>query len=83
MAERSPSEVSAKKILILTANPRDTKPLRLGKEVKIIQAERDRAINRESFKVVPIPEASEEDLQKAILDHDPYIVHFGCIPVLQ
>jgi tetratricopeptide (TPR) repeat protein len=77
MAERSPPEVLAKKILILTANPRGTERLRLGNEVKIIQKELARAENRESFEVVHIPDASEWDLQKAILDHDPYIIHFS------
>jgi tetratricopeptide (TPR) repeat protein len=77
MAERSPSEVLAKKILILTANPRDKERLRLRQEVKIIQAELDRARSHELFELVTISEASEEDLQQAILDHDPYIVHFS------
>lgn len=77
MLERSPSEVLTKKILILTANPGGTERLRLGNEVKIIQAELARAENRESFKVVHIPDASEWDLRKAILDHDPYIIHFS------
>nr|WP_033365768.1 CHAT domain-containing protein [Mastigocladopsis repens] len=66
-----------KKILILSANPKDTNKLRLDEEVREIQAALKRANNREQFEIVTSWAIRVEDLRRALLDHQPTIVHFS------
>ncbi len=65
-----------KKILILSANPKDTNKLRLDEEVREIQAALKRANNREQFEIVTEWAVRVDDLRRALLDHEPTIVHF-------
>jgi len=70
-----------KKILILSANPIDTARLRLDEEVREIQAGLERSKRRERFEIVTRWAVRPDDLRRALLDHEPQIVHFsghGC-----
>ena len=66
-----------KKILILLANPKDTNKLRLDEEVREIQAALKRANERSVFEIVTQSAIQVEDLRRALLDHQPTIVHFS------
>jgi hypothetical protein len=66
-----------KKILIVSANPKDTNKLRLDEEVREIQAALKRANNRYDFEIVTCWAVRVEDLRRALLDHQPTIVHFS------
>lgn len=66
-----------KKILIVSANPKDTNKLRLDEEVREIQAALKRANNRYDFEIVTCWAIRVEDLRRALLDHQPTIVHFS------
>ncbi|WP_407890591.1 CHAT domain-containing protein [Scytonema sp. NUACC26] len=65
-----------KKILILSANPKDTSPLRLGEEAREIESALQRAKNRDKFEIVSKWAVRVEDLRRALLDRKPNIVHF-------
>ncbi|MBF2063657.1 MAG: CHAT domain-containing protein [Calothrix sp. C42_A2020_038] len=69
--------MNVKKILILAANPKDTNKLRLDEEVRNIQAALQRAKNREQFEIITEWAVRVEDLRRALLDHQPTIVHFS------
>lgn len=66
-----------KKVLILSANPKNTSPLRLGEEAREIQAALKRANNREQFEIFTEWAIRVEDLRRALLEHQPTIVHFS------
>jgi CHAT domain len=66
-----------KKILIVSANPKDTSKLRLDEEVREIQAALKRANNRSEFEIVTSWAIRVEDLRRALLDFEPTIVHFS------
>ncbi len=66
-----------KKILILTANPKNTDKLRLDEEVREIQAGLERARKRSRFEIVTRWALRGDDLRRALLDHEPQIVHFS------
>ncbi|MBD1833323.1 CHAT domain-containing protein [Cyanobacteria bacterium FACHB-472] len=66
-----------KKILILTANPKNTDKLRLDEEVREIQAGLERAQKRDRFEIVTRWALRVDDLRRALLDHEPQIVHFS------
>ena len=66
-----------KKILLLSANPTDTSKLRLDKELREIQAGFERARYREEFEIISKLAVQTEDLYRALLDHNPQIVHFS------
>jgi hypothetical protein len=66
-----------KKILILTANPKNTDKLRLDEEVREIQAGLERAQKRDQFEIVTRWALRVDDLRRALLDHEPQIVHFS------
>ncbi|MEM6401315.1 MAG: CHAT domain-containing protein [Cyanobacteria bacterium P01_D01_bin.116] len=66
-----------KKILILAANPTDTtNKLQLDEEVREIQSSLERARLRDKFEIIPKLAVRVDDLQRALLDHEPHIVHF-------
>jgi hypothetical protein len=69
--------MTIKRILILSANPKDTTQLRLDEEVRNIQAALKRAKNREQFEIITSWAVRVEDLRRALLDHQPAIVHFS------
>jgi hypothetical protein len=66
-----------KKILILSANPGDTARLRLDKEVSEIKEGLRRAKHRELFSIHSEWAVSFGGLRRALLDHEPQIVHFS------
>jgi hypothetical protein len=64
-------------ILILAANPRSTERLRLDEEVKKIEQGLERSKRRDQFKLVVKWAVTDDDLRRALLDHEPEIVHFS------
>jgi hypothetical protein len=73
MSDESP----VKKILVLLANPKGMKQLRLGDEIRDIEEGLQRAKKRDSFKIESAKAVRVRDIRRSILDHDPYIVHFS------
>lgn len=71
------SVANVKKILILTANPRNVDQLRLGEEVREIQEGLERSRKREQFEIVSRWAVRTEDLRRSLLDLNPQIVHFS------
>jgi hypothetical protein len=65
------------KILILSANPKDTDKLRLDEEVREIRAALRRAKSRDQFEIVTELAVRVDDLLPILLDHEPQIVHFS------
>ena len=70
------AEKSSKRILILAANPIDTSRLRLDKEVKEIKEVLRLAKQRDRFEVSAELAATPDDIQQALVDYSPNIVHF-------
>lgn len=66
-----------KKILILTANPKDSDKLRLDEEVREIQEGLQRSRSRDQFEIISKWAVRPDDLRRALLDHEPHIVHFS------
>jgi hypothetical protein len=66
-----------KKILILAANPKGTTPLRLDEEVREINAGLERAKHRDQFVLNQKWAVRPRDIQRAMLDINPQIVHFS------
>lgn len=64
------------KILILSSNPKDTARLRLDEEVREITEGLTRCKNREQFSIHQVWAVRLRDLRRAMLDHEPHIVHF-------
>jgi CHAT domain len=64
-------------ILILAANPQGTKPLRLDEEVREIDAGLQRAKQRDQFVLEQKWAVRPRDIQRAMLDINPQIVHFS------
>lgn len=64
-------------ILILAANPQGTKPLRLDEEVREIDAGLQRAKQREQLVLEQKWAVRPRDIQRAMLDINPQIVHFS------
>ncbi|OKH43236.1 CHAT domain-containing protein [Calothrix sp. HK-06] len=65
-----------KKILILSVNPKNTDQLRLDEEVREIQIALKLATHRAGFEIVTQSALRVEDLRRALLEHQPTIVHF-------
>lgn len=65
-----------KKILILSANPKDTARLRLDEEVREIEEGLRRSKHREQFIIQSKWAVRLRDLRRAMLDEEPQIVHF-------
>lgn len=66
-----------RKILILSANPKDTNPLRLDEEKREIIEGLRRAKHRDYFSIETVQAVRYRDIQRAILDHEPDIIHFS------
>lgn len=62
---------------MLSANPKDSTPLRLDEEVREIEAGLQRAQNREQFELHQKWALRPRDIHRAMLDVDPQIVHFS------
>ena len=66
-----------RKILILAANPKDTSPLRLDEEVREIDNGLRRAKHRDQFELLQKWAVRPRDIQRAMLNINPQIVHFS------
>jgi AAA-like domain/TIR domain/CHAT domain len=73
----STKNIAVKKILILTANPKNTDKLRLDDEVHEIEEELQISRSREQFEIISKWAVRPIDLRRALLYHDPQIVHFS------
>ncbi|KYC40225.1 TIR domain-containing protein [Scytonema hofmannii PCC 7110] len=65
------------KVLILAANPEGTVRLRLDKELRDIAEGLRRAQERDRFTLEQQVAVRPRDIQRALLDHKPQIVHFS------
>ena len=63
-------------ILILASNPSNTSRLRLDEEVREIENGMDRAKQRDQFVITPKLAVRPQDMQRAMLDYSPNIIHF-------
>jgi TIR domain/CHAT domain len=68
---------SPKTILLLAANPKGTNQLRLGEESRALQTGLERSRYRESFRIEQRWAVTPRDMQRALLDCQPQIVHFS------
>ena len=66
-----------KKILIFAANPKDTNQLRLDEEVREIQTALKLSKGREQFQIISEWAVRPDDVRRALLEHEPQIVHFS------
>jgi hypothetical protein len=73
----SSSTRKKKTILFLAANPKDSTPLDLTREVKEIEAGLQRSQKRDKFLLEQVWAVTPRDVQRAMLDHKPQIVHFS------
>ncbi|MCY7391159.1 MAG: TIR domain-containing protein [Leptolyngbyaceae cyanobacterium CAN_BIN12] len=69
--------MSAKTILILAANPKGSTPLRLDQEVRDIAGGLERSQHRDRFTLKQSWAVRPRDIQRAMLDNNPQIVHFS------
>lgn len=73
----SRKNIPVTKILILTANPQNTDKLHLNEEVREIQEGLQRSRSRDRFEIISKWAVRPQDLRRALLDHEPQIVHFS------
>lgn len=64
-------------ILFLAAEPKDAFRLRLGEELRRIEASLERSKHREKFKLEQRWAAQIPDLRRALLDEQPNIIHIS------
>src|SRR5271157_104303 len=65
------------KILFLAANPSGTERRSLDEEIRRIELALERAKRREKFKIIQKWAVTDDDLRRALLDHEPEVVHFS------
>lgn len=65
------------KILLLAANPIGSRYLRLGEEMREIEEGLKRSKNRERYSVATAQAVRYRDIRRAILEHEPQIIHFS------
>lgn len=75
-AVRAP--VGPVKILFFSANTKDNDPLALDEEYRAIEQRIRLARHRDAFQPIFKPAARRDDLQDALLEHSPHVVHFAC-----
>lgn len=66
-----------KKILILSANPKNTSNLRLDEEVREIKNTLQLSPNRDEFQIITESAVRVDDLTRFLSHHQPTIVHFS------
>ncbi|MEM6804156.1 MAG: CHAT domain-containing protein, partial [Bacteroidota bacterium] len=66
-----------KKILFLSANPSDSSRLRVNDEIKRVEEELRKGLQRQNFSLIKKVAIGIDGLQQAILDEKPEIVHFS------
>jgi TIR domain/CHAT domain len=69
--------MSSKTILLLAANPKGTTPLRLDQEVRDITEGLQRSRHRDHFTLKQNWAVRPRDIQRAMLENNPQIVHFS------
>ncbi|MEL6670742.1 MAG: CHAT domain-containing protein [Bacteroidota bacterium] len=77
------AETKATTILFLAANPTDTGQLRLGEEIREIDESLTRSRYRDQFTLVQKHAVRPTDLNRAMLEESPEIVHFSGHGVLK
>jgi len=79
LEEKTPSKKSLKKkrILFLSANPKNTTRLNLDEEFREIEEALKRSKKRDRYDAKAILALRFEDLRRALLENEPYIVHFA------
>ncbi|GEM_PF-2585886 len=70
-------ENPVKTILVLSANPKGTRILRLGEEIREIKQGLERAKKRDRFKIESAQALRNIDIHRYILDYKPQIIHFS------
>lgn len=70
------------KILFLSANTNGA-PLATDEEYRAIERRIRLARHRDAFQLISKPAARRSDLQDALLEHSPHVVHFACHGSLQ
>lgn len=65
------------KILLLSANPKNTTKLRLDEETREIEQRLERARLRDNFRLFSKVAVRSRDFQRAMLDYNPQVVHFS------
>ncbi|MBD0264121.1 MAG: GUN4 domain-containing protein, partial [Tolypothrix sp. Co-bin9] len=70
-------EIPVKKILVLSANPKGTKTLRLNEEIREIKEGLQLAKKRDSFKIESAEAVRDIDIHRSILNYEPQIIHFS------
>ncbi|MEH1974704.1 MAG: GUN4 domain-containing protein [Nostoc sp.] len=70
-------QISPRRILILSANPKGTSQLRLDEERREIKEGLRRSRNRDQFEIETEGAVRYRDIHRAILDFEPNIVHFS------
>lgn len=73
----NPAKRKKRLILFLAANPKDSTPLRLAEELKEIEAGLRRSQKRDKFQLEQQWAVTVRDMQRAVLDHEPQVVHFS------
>jgi AAA-like domain/CHAT domain len=73
----SSSARKKKTILFLAANPKNSTPLDLTREVKEIEEGLQRSQKRDKFVLEQVWAVTPGDVQRAMLDYKPQIVHFS------
>lgn len=66
------------KILFVAANARAGEPLALDEEYRAIEQALRMARYRDAFQLIPQLATRPADLQRAMLEHSPDVVHFAC-----
>ena len=77
MQSQDSNSQSKRKLLILSANPKNSARLRLDEEVRNIQEGLQRARHRDDFEISQRWAVRPRDLQRAMLEEAPQIVHFS------
>jgi len=73
---QSTANANKRKLLLLAANPKDATRLRLDEEIRDISEGLKRAANRDEFEISQRWAVRARDLQRAIQEESPQIVHF-------
>ncbi|NJR59874.1 MAG: CHAT domain-containing protein [Cyanobacteria bacterium CRU_2_1] len=73
----SSSTRKKKTILFLAANPKNSTPLDLTREVKEVEEGLQRSQKRDKFLLEQVWAVTPGDVQRAMLDYKPQIVHFS------
>jgi hypothetical protein len=66
-----------RKILLLSANPRDTSQIRLDEEMREIKEGLRRSKKRDQYLIDTVQAVRYRDIHRAILDYEPHIIHFS------